>query len=73
MQPDDGVVRGFQRYSPEQRAARAASHRLGHRQRQAVGEFYYTHPARPGVAFSSRQAAARAGLEAAATEGAEDG
>lgn len=45
------VVRHFHRYSPEQRATHAASHRLGHRQRHAVGEHFYTppRPAGPGV------------------------
>lgn len=56
------VVRGFYRYSSEMRADRAASFRLGHRQRAAVGEFYYTHPDRPGVCFGTRSAAARAAL-----------
>lgn len=54
------VVRHFQRYTPEQRASRAASHRLGHRQRTAVGEYFYTHPDVPGVAFPTRSAAFRA-------------
>jgi hypothetical protein len=58
------VVRVFQRYTSEERMNRAASHRLGHRQREAVGEFYYTHPAVPGLAFETRGRAARAGLAA---------
>lgn len=58
------VVRHFQPYTAEQRADRAASHRLGHRQRAAVGEHYYTHPDVPDVAFRTRTAAARAGLRA---------
>lgn len=56
------VVRVFQRYTPEQRADRAASRRLSIRQRQAVGEFYYTHPDVPGVSFASQGAAARMAL-----------
>lgn len=56
------VVRCFQRYSSEARANHASSHRLGHRQRQAVGEFYYVHPNVPGRAFSTRMAAAVAAL-----------
>jgi hypothetical protein len=43
----------FMRYSSEQRANRAASHRLGHRQRQAVGEFFYEHDMIPDRAFST--------------------
>lgn len=58
------VVRVFQRYSPTTRADRAASHRLGPRQRQAVGEFFYTHPDVPGRAFSTRTAAAKAAVSA---------
>ncbi|MEU3452246.1 hypothetical protein ABZ671_01185 [Micromonospora sp. NPDC006766] len=56
------TVRHFQRYTDEQRANRAASHRLGHRQRQAVGEVFFTHPAMPGRAFGSRRAAAEAAV-----------
>ncbi|MFI6129471.1 hypothetical protein [Micromonospora sp. NPDC051141] len=52
------VVRQFQRYTSEQRADRAASHRLGHRQKTALGEHFYTHPGLPGVAFDSRKRAA---------------
>jgi len=35
----------------------AASHRLGYRQRQAVGFYFYTHPAVPGTTFETRKAA----------------
>jgi hypothetical protein len=56
------VVRHFQRFTPEQRADHASSGRLGHRQRQAVGEFFYVHPDLPGRAFPTRRAAARAAL-----------
>jgi hypothetical protein len=58
------VVRHFQRYTDEQRADHAASHRLGHRQRRAVGEFFYTHPDVPGRSFETRTRAARAALKA---------
>jgi hypothetical protein len=58
----DLVVRHYQRYTSEERAMRAASHRLGPRQRLAVGEYVYTHPYVPGRAFSTRAQAARAGL-----------
>lgn len=56
------VVRHFQRYTSEHRADRAASHRLGHRQRQAIGEAFYSHPDLPGVCFPTRIAAARAAV-----------
>ena len=56
------VVRGFQPYASEQRASHAASHRLGHRKREAVGEAFYMHPDIPGRAFSTRKAAAEAGV-----------
>lgn len=58
------VVRHFQPYTSEQRADHAASHRLGHRQRQAMGEYFYTHPDVPGVCFDTRQRAADAGIRA---------
>lgn len=57
------VVRHFQHYTPAQRADRAASHRLGHRQRAAHGEHFYTHPDIPKIAYRTRSDAARAGLE----------
>ena len=49
-----GVHRCFQRYSADQRATMASSHRLGHRQRQQAGEYYWTSELVPGVAFTSR-------------------
>ncbi len=56
------VVRCFHRYSSETRANHAASFRLGHQQRQAVGEFFYTHPDIPNRAFPSRKKAALAAM-----------
>lgn len=56
------VVRNFQPFTSEQRANHAASHRLGHRQRERVGEFFYTHPDVPGAAFTTRKRAAEAAL-----------
>ncbi|MFI7608487.1 SprT-like domain-containing protein [Micromonospora sp. NPDC049366] len=56
------VVRHFQRFDADTRANRAASHRLGPRQRQAVGEHYYSHPDVPDVAFPRRKDAAEAAL-----------
>ena len=56
------VTRCFQAHSSETRANHAASFRLGHRQREAVGEFFYVHPELPNKAFPTRGAAARAAL-----------
>jgi hypothetical protein len=56
------VVRHFQQYSSEQRANHSASSRLGYRQRQRVGEFFYTHPNIPNRAFTTRRQAAEAAL-----------
>ena len=56
------VSRCFQAYTSEQRANHAASFRLGYQQRKSVGEFFYVHPAVPGIAFSTRRKAAEAGL-----------
>ncbi|MEH3063840.1 MAG: hypothetical protein PGN33_14225 [Methylobacterium radiotolerans] len=58
------VVRCFQHYGSEVRANHQASHRLGHRQRESVGEFFYVHPDLPGRAFSKRKFAAAAALQA---------
>jgi hypothetical protein len=55
------VVRYFQRYTSEQRASLAASHRAGHRQRTSVGSYFYAHPDVPGLAFSTRYRAASEG------------
>ncbi len=51
------AVRCWQRYTPEQRADHAAAWTLGPRQRQAFGEFYYTHPFLPGLGFPTAKAA----------------
>ncbi len=56
------VIRHLQKFTPEQRADRASSHRLGHRQRGAVGSYFYTHPDLPGRSFDTRGAAARAAV-----------
>lgn len=61
------VERNYQQYTCEQRANHAASHRLGHRQRVSPGRFFYTHPDVPGLAFSTRKAAAEAALDGAAS------
>ena len=56
------VVRCFHHYDSETRANHAASFRLGHDQRIATGEYFYVHPACPGIAFPTRGAAAKAAL-----------
>lgn len=56
------VVRCFHAFTSEQRANLAASHRLGHRQRAAIGQFFYVHPGFPGTAFATRKAAVMAAL-----------
>lgn len=57
------ATRSFQRYTSEQRANHAASHRLTPGQRQATGEYYYTHVHAPGLAFGTLTQAERAGFE----------
>lgn len=54
------VHRCFQKYTSSQRADHAASHRLGFRKREAVGEFFYVSDLVPGFAFPTRKAAQRA-------------
>lgn len=56
------VTRCFQAYSSEQRANHAASFRLGYQQRQSLGEFFYTHPDVPNIAFKTRKRAATTAL-----------
>lgn len=56
------VTRCFNAFTSEQRANRAASFRLGHRQRHATGEYFYIHPAFPHTAFKTRRQAALAAL-----------
>ena len=56
------ATRGFQRYTSDQRAGHRASHRLGYRQREQIGEAYWTHPYCPGVCFPTKTAAHRAAL-----------
>lgn len=65
----DGVLvdipkaeRGFTRYDSVTRADRAASFRLGFRQRESIGEAWWTHAYCPGVCFPTKTAAYRAAL-----------
>ncbi|HXE63146.1 MAG TPA: hypothetical protein VN519_06370 [Bryobacteraceae bacterium] len=55
------ATRCFQRYDHNARADRYASCRMGHRQREAIGEYFYVHDFAPGLAFPSQgQAVSRA-------------
>lgn len=56
------ATRCFQRFTHEQRSDMRASHRLGFRQRERVGEFFWTHPYCPDVCFPTRDAARRAAI-----------
>lgn len=56
------VTRCFQPYSTDERAAHAASHRLGHRQKEARGHHFYVHSDMPNLGFPTRDRAVRAGL-----------
>lgn len=58
------VVRNFQPYSSDTRAMHASSQRIGHRKRQSVGEYFYTHPEIPNIAFDQKKKAAIAALTA---------
>lgn len=62
----DKPVKHFQKYSHTERSDRSASHRLGYRQKLAVGEVFWSHPAVPGIAFHTRKAAAEAAEKATA-------
>lgn len=59
---EDGWCRGFHRYSSYDRADMMSSHRLGHRQKERMGEAFWTHLAVPGLCFPTRKRA----LDAAA-------
>jgi hypothetical protein len=50
-------IKHFMKYSSETMADRGASFRLTEGQRRSEGEFFWTHPDVPGVAFPSRKAA----------------
>lgn len=63
--------RGWHAYDSHQRATRRASHRLGTRQREAVGVAFWTHAALPGVCYPTRAAAERAAVAALAAAGSE--
>lgn len=54
------ATRCMQHYDSETRAMHAASFRLGHRARTAVGEFFYTHPMLPGRGYSTAKQATMA-------------
>lgn len=56
------VVRCFHRYDTDSIALRRASFRMGRVQRDQMGEYFFTHPAFPNVAFPTRKAAVNAAL-----------
>lgn len=58
------AVRSFQHYTPDQRADVASSHRLTSKRRQSIGEYFYTHPMMPGVAYPTAKAATTAAFNA---------
>lgn len=53
------AVRCYHKYDAVTRANLAWA-RTGYRARQALGEFFYTHPHCPGIAFDTAKAATRA-------------
>lgn len=57
------AIRCFQRYDSNARSDRAASHRMRHQQRQAVGEFFYVHSMIPDRAYSTAQQATMAAYD----------
>lgn len=56
------ATRGFERFTSEVRSNMMASHRLGFRQRESIGEAFWTHPYCPDVCFPTKTAAYRAAL-----------
>lgn len=60
------AVRCFQMFDHNTRANLMASRRLGHRQREAVGRFFWVHPLAPDIAFETKGAAERAAVKALA-------
>lgn len=63
----EAPVRGWQRYTSQDRADLNASFRLGPRQREATGEAFWTHPRMPGVCYPTRAECIRALLQSLAT------
>lgn len=55
------AIRCFQHYTPDQRADLMASHRLGYRQREATGHFFYVSPCANSIAGRTRAQADEAG------------
>ena len=64
------AIRSFLRYGVDERSNRASSRRMGHRQREAVGEFFYTHPLCGDIAFPTAKAATTRAYELAGQGGA---
>jgi hypothetical protein len=67
------VTRHFQHYTPEQRADLAASHVVGPRRKQALGEYFYTNELEQGIAYPTAKEAKvglhRASIQRALSEG----
>lgn len=53
-------VKIFQKYDSQTRADRAASSRLGHVQRYALGEYFWIDDRIPGICFPTRKACLQA-------------
>lgn len=58
------ATRCWQKFDANIRSDRASSHRLGRRQREATGEFFYVHPMVPNRAFSTAKSATAAAFRA---------
>ena len=58
------VVRHLHRYSVDERTTLAtAAQSVGYRRRQAMGEYFYSHPDVPGIAYRRRSDAAIAAIK----------
>ena len=57
------ATRNFDKFTAEQCANHASSHKMGFRQRQAVGQFFYTHKLCPSIAFDTAQQATERAYE----------
>ena len=55
MSNEPGPIKIFQKWDSEIRATRAASFRLGHRQKESIGEYFWCDDRVPGIAFKTRQ------------------
>jgi hypothetical protein len=53
--PKGAGVRTLPASERKERATRAASFRLGHRQKESIGEYFWCDDRVPGIAFKTRQ------------------